>query len=785
MLLKKTNVLFASLLFLTLISCGVSDSPDQTNGLNAPGLTADVNPNEVFNDSNRPNFFRDANGNYVCEPWNYEKAENAGRKYPLLVYLHGTGQDNFFRNLYYMGYENTGGYKVEVAKNFKKTYPCLVFIPQTTATSWDISKLITQIEELKSKYRVDTDRIYLHGYSMGGSATFDLANAYAPQQLFAGIIRLTGRVATPTVIDQVVRRSSIWLMVGVKDWFTWVDATRYGYSYLKNHSLNTGGVETEKLNYTIGVSPNQHLVNTVTYTKDGVEIVKKSEFPDGNSNIACYPFDDPDVFTWLFAQNLRLTSKVTYNGNGNTGGVVPTDAGNYAKGQTVTVLGNTGSLIRGDLTFRCWNTASDGSGTSYNSGDTFVIGADVTLYAVWAWTRQMGAVGLSTEGQGISVDASGNSYVTGYTHGSLDGQEITGYYDAFVIKYDSSATKQWTRQLGASGAITCGLDISVDSSGNSYVTGYTRGSLDGQGLTGLSDVFVVKYNSSGTKQWTRQLGASGKYTYGQDISVDSSGNSYVTGQTNGSLDGQETTGLYDVFVVKYNSSGTKQWTRQLGASANTWGKGISIDSSGNSYVTGYTHGSLDGQGLTGYEDVFVVKYDSSGTKQWTRQLGASGASTCGMDISVDSSGNSYVTGYTQGSLDEQEITGLYDVFVVKYDSSGTKQWTRQLGASGTDTYGQGISVDSSGNSYVTGDTRGSLDGQETTGSYDVFVIKYDSSGTKQWTKLLGVSGKQTIGTGISVDSTGKTYVTGYTSGSLDGQTITGTRDVFVTTQLNP
>ena len=68
-------------------------------------------------------------------------------------------------------------------------------------------------------------------------------------------------------------------------------------------------------------------------------------------------------------------------------------------------------------------------------------------------------------------------------------------------------------------------------------------------------------------------------------------------------------------MVKYNSSGTKQWTKQLGTSSRDWGRGVATDSSGNVYVTGYTEGGLDGNTSAGGVDLFVVKYNSDGVKQ--------------------------------------------------------------------------------------------------------------------------------------------------------------------------
>jgi uncharacterized repeat protein (TIGR02543 family) len=78
------------------------------------------------------------------------------------------------------------------------------------------------------------------------------------------------------------------------------------------------------------------------------------------------------------------SSTVTYNGNGNTAGTAPADAGTYASGAAVTVKGNTGNLVRTNYTFAGWNTAANGSGTTYAAGATFSMGsANITLYAIW------------------------------------------------------------------------------------------------------------------------------------------------------------------------------------------------------------------------------------------------------------------------------------------------------------------------------------------------------------------------------------------------------------------
>jgi len=419
-----------------------------------------------------------------------------------------------------------------------------------------------------------------------------------------------------------------------------------------------------------------------------------------------------------------------------------------------------------------------------------------------AFTKQLGSSGEDVA-TGVAVDSSGNSYVTGYTDGGIDGNSSSGKQDFFLIKYNSSGTKEWTKQEGSSGD-DYAYGVAVDSSDNIYVTGYTDKKLHGNNNSGRFDMFLVKYNSSGARQWTKQLGTSNN-EYASAIATDSSDNIYVTGMTWGGLDGS-TKPKYcmgygtvkafkectDIFLVKYNSSGTKQWVKQLEGSSKSFdnAQGLAVDSSDNIYVAGFTNGGLDGNTSSGKHDILLVKYNSGGSKQWLQQFGSSN-NDMGLEVNVDSKGNIYVTGYTEGGLDGKTNSGERDIFLVKYNSSGTKQWTQQLG---TPTFeeGNGVAVDSSDNIYVSGWTRGKLDTYA--GGDDAIVLKYNSSGTKQWTRQFGApsfleksqynsSSQMTTsedkGIGVAVDSSGNIYVTGNTKGGLDGNTNSGKKDIFL------
>jgi hypothetical protein len=387
------------------------------------------------------------------------------------------------------------------------------------------------------------------------------------------------------------------------------------------------------------------------------------------------------------------------------------------------------------------------------------------------WTKQLGTAG-NDPSRGIAVDG-GAIYIAGTTGGGLDGNMNAGREDLFLVKFGLNGDKQWTRQLGTANHDGC-AGVAVDASGNIYVTGSTEGGLDGNTHVGGSDLILVKYDPSGNKQWTRQMGTTSD-DRGRGVAVDSGGNIYVTGDTKGGLDGNTNVGSSDLFLVKYDASGNKLWTRQLGTASNDGGENVTVDGE-NVYVIGGTQGGLDGNTNIGNADLILVKYDSAGNKQWTRQLGTVSIEI-GTGVATDGSGNIYVTGATLGGLDGNPNTGDMDLILVKYDPSGTKQWTRQLGTASRE-MGVGVATDGGGNIYVTGATLGGLDGNTNAGDADLILVKYDPSGTKQWTRQLGTSSDDS-GTDVAVDNVGNIFVTGSTEGGLDGNTNAGGVDAFL------
>jgi hypothetical protein len=379
------------------------------------------------------------------------------------------------------------------------------------------------------------------------------------------------------------------------------------------------------------------------------------------------------------------------------------------------------------------------------------------------WTRQLGTTSYDG-GYGVAVDSSGNCYVTGPTDGDLDGNINAGSADIFLVKYNVNGNKIWTRQLGTT-ADDCSYGIAVDASRNVYVTGYTEGNLDGNINAGSADIFLVKYDTNGNKIWTRQLGTDQR-DIGWGVITDSGGNIYVAGYTEGNLDGNINAGSADIFLVKYDTNGNKLWTRQLGTASYDEGRGVAVDSIGNIYVTGYTGGGLDGNTNLGSADIFLVKYDTNGNKLWTRQLGTD-QSDSGYGIALDSGGNIYITGRIYGY-------GGIQMFLLKCDNSGTKQWEEQ---NVHYSIGTGVAVNRSDEIYVSGQKASYFYGH----FYYMLVYKYNTAGTLIWDGMEGegVIDKVIGAEGIAVDASGNVYVTGYTDYGLDGNINAGSADIFL------
>ena len=362
---------------------------------------------------------------------------------------------------------------------------------------------------------------------------------------------------------------------------------------------------------------------------------------------------------------------------------------------------------------------------------------------VFEWAESMRG---KITGRSIVVDASGNSYITGDFIDTVKFGIIKLYSSStsgFIAKYDAYGNCIWAKRLNT----TMGNGISVDNSGNLYVVG--------------NSVYICKFSNSGDLLWERYVGGSSSYGYG--IASVPNCDFYITGSFTNSITFGTTqlssAGSNDIFIAKYDSSGNVLWAKKAGSTLSDIGYSISVDNSGNIYLAGIYGGS-------GY----VWKYDISGNQIWARSLGIS--TTYVLGISSDANGNSVITGYFSGTVTFGTIpltsSGYQDIFVAKYDNSGNCIWAKKAGGGTDNDRGQGCTVDLLGNCYITGYFRGTayFDNISLGGSTfpNIFVAKYDNNGNCLWVKKVSNSSIYVYsGYGITDDSKGNIFLTGYGS----------------------
>jgi hypothetical protein len=281
----------------------------------------------------------------------------------------------------------------------------------------------------------------------------------------------------------------------------------------------------------------------------------------------------------------------------------------------------------------------------------------------------------------------------------------------------------------------------TNSGGYVYVAGSTLNSSSTYSLN------LSKYSHSGTLQWSVQYTANtGGNVYVGAIALDASENVIITGSAyNGSSNN------YDLLVIKYNSSGTAQWHYLLdgGYSSNEGGAGVVCDGSSNVFVTGVVWSSAINP------DAVTICLNSSGTVQWKSSFDNVSLVDAGTSI-VLSSGAAIVTGITQTN------TSTWEYLTARYSqSTGSLLGSNVTSLSGTTIeHAMAVTLDNSGNIYITGAMGGSGTG------LDVKTIKLNSSLAIQWTATWnGSANHDDVGQGIAVDASGNVYVGGYTTGT--------------------
>jgi len=330
------------------------------------------------------------------------------------------------------------------------------------------------------------------------------------------------------------------------------------------------------------------------------------------------------------------------------------------------------------------------------------------------------------------LDSSENIYIAGTTESFGSGRD-----DICLVKYDNSGMQLWNHTWGGNGIDSC-VAITLDSSENIYIAGGIFNTIKG-----ITSMCLVKYDKSGNYKWNCTWGEK-IFNRATGLVLDSSDNIYITGYTQ-NYDSQSA----DVYLLKYNNSGNFQWNRTWGSTNTDFGKVVIIDSSDNIYIAGSTQSFGEG----GY-DIFLVKYNISGTMLWNHTWGGSQWDSCS-EVALDSSNNIYIGGYTKSFG-----AGWDDMCLVKYNSSGTQLWNRTWGGGNPESC-NAIILDSLDNIYIAGGT--SSFGQGYYGAPtridDMTIVKYNSLGTQQWNCTWGGSQWDSCSE-LALDSSNNIYLAG-------------------------
>jgi hypothetical protein len=407
----------------------------------------------------------------------------------------------------------------------------------------------------------------------------------------------------------------------------------------------------------------------------------------------------------------------------------------------------------------------------------------------WLWAKRAGGVSYDSA-MDTAIDNNGNCFVTGSFEGIAYFGETSltcsGVKDVFVAKLDANGNWLWATRAGGQGE-DFGWNICTDSNVNCYVTGEFVNTAT-FGITtltslGAEDAFVAKLSANGSWLWAKKAGGTGADT-GLGVASDSSGNCFLTGNFVGSGVFGETvltsSGYGNIYVAKLDTNGNWLWAACSEGTEAEDGAAIATDNAGNCYVTGNFTGTttigatiLASTGGMNDDDILVAKLDTNGNWLWANRAGGDDPDH-GAGIIADSAGNIYISGIFYDYLADFgpfvfNGDGADCVFAAKLDTSGNWLWaTRGGGNWPAYCYGTGISVDASGSSFVSGFFSGSVSlGSQALVSHgleDSFAARLDGSGNWIWAVRTGETAYDEA-RGIATDTNGYSYLTGFFNSS--------------------
>jgi|GEM_PF-961145 len=426
-----------------------------------------------------------------------------------------------------------------------------------------------------------------------------------------------------------------------------------------------------------------------------------------------------------------------------------------------------------------------------------------------------------SEGRDVAVDTQGNVYITGFFEktaifGSTTltaplRTDLPGYYDIFVAKLAPNGKWLWAKRAGGFGDDDRGYSIAVDAKGGIIITGQFDESADFGPFTLTRPKslcgFIAKLNASGKWLWAERI-ESTELSSGDAVAIDSHNDILVTGHFYKTATFGKTTltakMLREIFVAKLDPNGKWLWAKSIGGPVRTRQPyNLATDAKDNVILIGSFYQSIQMGTIKltakANGDTFVAKLNSNGKWLWAKRSGGSPFAEHGSALAVDAQGNIFITGQFLGTSDFGATTftspkggagGAYqeiDIFVAKLDTNGKWLWAKRT--YGTIKYpggynhyneGRGITLDRSGNVYITGrfeePTAFGHTTLKTSIDSDIFVAKLDGNGKWLWAKQAGSTKYNDWGSSIVVDMQGNIITTGQfgTPANFDGIKVTQT-----------